>query len=361
MRARSLLLLASAPAFFAACGGIAVHEIDPPGGSSSTGSPPDPTLDCAPGRADCNGLAADACEVDLTSDALSCGACEHGCQGGPCQSGLCQPVIVASGQGYAYRLAATETSLYWTRSDGSVLRAQSGSEPEILASDQNSPGDLAVDATHVYWANLGDKTIVRAPLEGGATTIVVADAGQAWSLAISATTLSWTDNKTGEVRAMALAGGPPVTLATTPGAWSIAMDTTHVYWTTLFEGSVFAAPLGGGPTTPLVTGFTAPSDLALAGERLLFGTTNDAGVHAVPLAGGETIVMTTEGGFGLAADDHHVYFGEYDGRLARVPLTGGKREVIGIAPGTPTDIALTSKTVYWTAAATNGLILKVAK
>jgi hypothetical protein len=269
-------------------------------------------------------------------------------------------VIVAAGQDYAFRLAATETSLYWTRSDGSVLRAQVGSEPEILASGQSSPGDLVVDATHVYWANLGDGTIVRAPLEGGAVTIVVADAGQAWSLAISATTLSWTDNMTGDVRVMSLAGGPPITLATTQGAWSIAMDATRVYWTTLFEGSVFAAPIGGGAKTPLVTGFTAPADLVLAGDRLLFGTSNDAGVYAVPLAGGEKIALAPEGGFGIAADEHHVYFGEYDGRLARVPLTGGEREVIGFAPGTPSDIALTSTTVYWTAA-TDGLILKVAK
>jgi hypothetical protein len=259
-------------------------------------------------------------------------------------------------------LAATETTLYWTRSDGSVLRAQSGSEPAILASGQKSPGDLVVDATHVYWANLGDGTIVRAPLDGGATTIVVADAGQAWSLAVSATTLSWTDNMTGDVRALSLAGGsPPITIATTQGAWSIAMDATRIYWTTLFGGSVFAAPIGGGAKTPLITGFTAPADLVLAGDRLLFGTGNDAGVYAVPLAGGEQIALASAGGFGVAADDHHVYFGEYDGRLARVPLGGGEPEVLGIGPATPTDIALTSTTVYWTAAATNGVILKVAK
>ncbi|MFS8071217.1 MAG: hypothetical protein ACMG6S_33020, partial [Byssovorax sp.] len=193
-------------------------------------------------------------------------------------------------------------------------------------------------------------------------TIVVPSAGQAWSLAVSATTLSWTDNMTGDVRALSLAGnGPPVLLATTKSAWAIAMDANRVYWSTLFAGEVLSAPLGGGPPTSLVTGFTAPSGLALAGDRLFFGTTNDAGVHAVPKAGGAPTALTIKGGFGIAADDHHVYFGEYDGRLARVPLGGGEPEALGIGPATPTDIALTSTAVYWAAAASDGVILKVAK
>jgi hypothetical protein len=360
MRWRPLVLLLATS--LASCGGIAVHEVDRTGTSSGGGASPDPTLDCQQGRADCNGLAADGCEIDLTSDATSCGVCGHGCQGGPCQSGLCQPTIVASGQGYAYHLAATEAAVYWTRTDGSVLRALVGDAPELLAQGQNSPGDIVVDATRVYWANLGDGTIVSAPQGGGPTTIVVPNAGQAWSLAVSATTLSWTDTMTGEVRALALVGGgPPILLATTQGAWSIAMDAKSVYWSTLFAGAVLSAPIGGGPTTVLVSEFTAPADLALVGDRLFFGTANDAGVHAVAIAGGPMTTLAAKGGFGLAADDHHVYFGEYDGRLARVPLGGGEPEVLGIGPSTPTDIALSETTVYWAAAATDGLILKVAK
>lgn len=46
---------------------------------------------CDARHADCNGRAADACEVDLRSDALHCGACENDCgAGGRCVAGRCE-------------------------------------------------------------------------------------------------------------------------------------------------------------------------------------------------------------------------------------------------------------------------------
>src|SRR4051812_22624328 len=105
--AAATLFLTAAPALLAGCGGIAVLEGSGAGGSAggfssgSATSTVDPTLNCEPGFADCNGIAADGCEVDLTSDAASCGKCGHGCEGGPCQTGVCQPVVVATGQEYA--------------------------------------------------------------------------------------------------------------------------------------------------------------------------------------------------------------------------------------------------------------------
>jgi hypothetical protein len=360
------LFLTVTPAVLAGCGGIAVLEGNGAGDSSSAtssgSSTVDPTLNCEPGWADCNGIAGDGCEVDLTSDAASCATCGHGCQGGPCQTGVCQPIVVATGQEYAYRLAATETSLYWTRSDGAVVRVHDGGEPEVIADGQNAPGDIAVNSTHVYWANVGDGTIVRAPLEGGATDLVVSGLVQPWSLAVSETRLVWTDNATGNVQTLSLAGGAePITIATTQGAWAIALDATRVYWTSLFAGQVFAAPIAGGAPVTLSDGVISPAELALAGERVFFGTVSDAGVFAVPMAGGETTALTQKGGFGIAADGQHVYFGEYDGRLARVPLDGGEPEVLAIGNGTTADIALTSGSVYWTSASTDGVILKVAK
>ncbi len=346
------------------CGGIAVHEIDPPATTTSSATGVDPTAGCEPGRADCNADTADGCEIDLQSDAAHCGSCGHDCQGGPCQSSECQPEIVASNQEYAYRIAANESHVYWTRSDGSVLRASvQGGEPEVVASGQNGPGDIALDATSVYWANVGDGTIVKAPFGGGEPAVIASGGAQPWSLAVSGATLVWTDNGSGEVRAISLAGGgaPPITIATTPGAWGVAADESRVYWSTLFQGAVYRAPIGGGDSTALASDLISPGDLAIAGSALYFGTASDAGVFAVPIEGGAVTSLAPEGGFGVAADAEHVYFGEYDGRLVRVPVGGGEIAVLGMGPTTVTDIALTSTSVYWAAAGGEGVIMRVAK
>ncbi len=367
-----LSLFGALPAVLTACGGVAVLQGDGSGGagagaSSSSGSSTststtDPTEGCPQGFADCNASPEDGCEIDLTSDPASCGTCGHDCQGGACQTSHCQPVVVAAGQEYAYRLAATEKAVYWTRADGSVLRAYEGGAPEVIAKEQYAARDIAVNDTHVYWANVGAGTLARAPLAGTGEEVVISGLTQPWSIAISSTTLVWTENETGHVYVASLdSGQAPTLLATTPGAWDVVMDATNVYWTTVFGGSVYAAPLAGGAPAMLAGDLTPPQALAISGDRLFFGTAADAGVFSVPTTGGAPTSLVEKGGFGVAADGEHVYFGEYDGRLARVPLGGGDVEVLGIGNGTVSDIALTSKSVYWTMVGNDGVILKVAK
>lgn len=363
MASRLLGTIVIAGAAALGCGGIAVLPGAGAGGAGGGGgTTSDPTLGCDPGKADCNGAAEDGCEVDLASDPSSCGACGHGCQGGACQTSVCQPVIVATGQEIVYRLAATESALYWTRADGSVLRAREGEAPEVIAELQNGPGDIAVNGTHVYWASVGDGTIARAPLDGKGAEIVVTGLAMPWSLAVTDQSLAWTDNSTGEVTVMALDGaGAKVVVGKTEGAWGVALGSTHVYWTTLFYQQLLRAPIAGGAAETLAEGISSPQDLALSGDRVFFGTASDAGVYTVAVTGGATTKLTESGGFGVAADDTHVYFGEYDGRLARVPLGGGEVEILGLGQTTPSDVALTSKSVYWTAATSDGVLMKVAK
>jgi len=57
-------------------------------------------LVCTPGAADCNGAAADGCEVDIAREAAHCGACGNACTGGrTCQSGACSAAVCVAGRG----------------------------------------------------------------------------------------------------------------------------------------------------------------------------------------------------------------------------------------------------------------------
>lgn len=58
---------------------------------------------CLPSRGDCNGLAADGCEVDLRSDPAHCGACNNACvypnASATCADGVCRLGACAAGMG----------------------------------------------------------------------------------------------------------------------------------------------------------------------------------------------------------------------------------------------------------------------
>jgi hypothetical protein len=51
-------------------------------------------LSCAPGFADCDKVAANGCEVDLTQDPKNCGTCAHVCGTGVCGQSVSAPMTV---------------------------------------------------------------------------------------------------------------------------------------------------------------------------------------------------------------------------------------------------------------------------
>ena len=61
---------------------------------------------CAAGRANCNGLARDGCEVDLATSDSHCGRCGVNCGGANCVSGACR----CTGAGYLFLCASTPVS-----------------------------------------------------------------------------------------------------------------------------------------------------------------------------------------------------------------------------------------------------------
>jgi hypothetical protein len=166
------------------------------------------------------------------SDPESCGVCGHSCLRGACAAGVCQPVVLASGQG--------DSAFPGYTSD--------------IGDPHTGPDRIAVDGAFVYWLNLR-----------------------------------------GEVMRVSVAGGNPERLATTSGMpqW-LVIDDTSIYFSTL-PGGVYRMPKAGGSpalvTTPAARPPIYPVDylqpypveLSLAGGDIYFA--DASGVHACPVTG----------------------------------------------------------------------------
>jgi hypothetical protein len=57
------------------------------------------------------------------------------------------------------------------------VAVDAGGPATTVVTGHDGPFGLAVDASHIYWANIGDNTIKEAPLAGGPATTVVTSQG----------------------------------------------------------------------------------------------------------------------------------------------------------------------------------------
>ena len=71
-------------------------------------------------------------------------------------------------------------AIYWanagdhTPGAGAIWTANlDGTSPHAIATGQDDPAGVAVDASHLYWASVGDNAIVEADLDGSSRHIIV--------------------------------------------------------------------------------------------------------------------------------------------------------------------------------------------
>jgi hypothetical protein len=233
-------------------------------------------------------------------------------------------------------LVALATSACVHDVDASDVEEQSEalvSTPKVLASQQMFPGQLALDASHVYWTTYGteaaDGSIVRVSKSGGTPFTLARRQSVPFGIAVDDTQVYWINydagGANGALMAVAKSGGTPKALFTTPdGPRTVVVDASRAYFLT--SNALLAVPKhGGAPTT--VTSTQCGNAIA-ADDANLYWVVNcvmfpPQGIFKVAKAGGTAVKISDEAPPSIVVQQDGIYFMGSAGNVMRLPKLGG--------------------------------------
>jgi hypothetical protein len=298
------------------------------------------------------------CDANIQTDPNHCGRCGHSCGGGTCDQGKCQPVLLADGINLVQQLAVDATHLYYAAYNESAVRRvklDGSKTPETIASGLNNVAGVAREAGNLYFADWNGVFKCTVPTGTGPCTsqTTVSTTSYTRYLFLVGTTVFFTTE--GDARR----AGTPETVYGTPTIqpWSVAANAQYVYFSTSSIG-LQRAPVGGldggdsDDVGPLNSKIVA-SYVAIDGDSVFWSFRDDAtdqgfvysAKHADP-AQRISYTATTTWPLGVAADANYVYWtdrgtlvsepsgaSKSDGRLLACPRAGCGAEPIVVASG----------------------------
>jgi hypothetical protein len=312
---------------------------------------------CAEGLSPCS----DAC-VDLRTDPNHCGSCTHTCDDG-CSAGRCYTVVTEIREDII-RLAANATDIYFAlRESGTISRvARTGGTVQILATSQDKPVALALDASNVYWVNSGSTygtgSVMKTSLSGGTPVPLATDEPAPWDVQVDGTHVYWSNYppNPGILMKVPISGGTKVELASGTAAGTtveFSVDGTNVYWANWYgpQGGVWKVPTAGGTVTNVVS-VDAYASLAKVHAGYVYFVAGST-LERVSTAGGAPSDLTEIPMAYMDVDDTGVYVGGFpDGgqkaSLVKVALDGSTVSRLADANGPLFHSALGPSDVIWT-------------
>jgi len=137
-----------------------------------------------------------------------------------------------------------------------------GGTPTPVSGATGAVFGLDQDASWIYYASSAG-AVGRAAKPAGPATDIATGLCTPVAVAISGSTVLFSEPSCGRIRSVPVSGGTPsVTVICVPDAESIVADGSFVYFAARTEGRVGRAPIAGGAVVNLVTGLLDPYRLA---------------------------------------------------------------------------------------------------
>lgn len=264
-------------------------------------------------------------------------------------------------------------------SEGGANKPKTWVRSTRLADNVDHPLGLAVDGEHLYFVSGGfvraENAVRRVPTAGGPVeTLVKISSLIGGELAVDATHVYFTSDSDNAILRVSKSGGEATQLAKVAAPKYLALDATHVYFVTLSReangGTVQRIAKAGGPPEVLTSGQPGLDSVVVDAQHVYFRS--NQGLWKLAKTGGapQSLVTITEKQNlkRLVADDSYLYFFLETSRsgkfaVARLSKNGGTPEVLSPIVDSAGRLALSDSHVYFFRAASlnDNVLAKVAK
>lgn len=239
-------------------------------------------------------------------------------------------------------------------------------EPGFLSAPANG---IAVDGSHVYWANPARGSIGRARIDGsGVEEDFVSGIFSPRWVAVDGEYLYWTSSSTaseeddgaiGRVRLDRTGPPEPDFIAAAGEPQGIAVDAAHIYWANGFAHAISRAGIDGDEVEPsfhFIGSSEVAQGVAVDGSHVYWTTNNPNGYISRSELDGSNEIFSFIGGLaelrGIAIDAGHVYWSAEGSQAigrSNLGLEEVEREFVPQA-GRAAGLAVDASRLYWVTA-----------
>jgi len=329
---------------------------------------------CQGGSCVCEASEPDICNgtcTSLATDAQNCGQCGATCDG-TCVGGQCVITLVAATEsgGALGGIAVDATSVYWADLGAQSVRKipKTGGSITTLASNQASMGkSLTIGGSSIFWSRCDDTSTIAAgvPIAGGAVFTIAAVSGTTCGVAVVGTPGDlWVAEDANAAtmgiisdRTLPYNGVFSILAGQQEHVLGLAINPLRAFWTT--NTAVRSASRTGTPNVKtLVAGASTSTLGAIAADANNVYWMGQSTLYTVPVNGGTArAVPGPTSARALVLDGSRLYFGS-DYGIGYVDLS--TEETVTLVPmNGVAGLALDSTSIYWTNA--NGVVSVLLK